>query len=114
MNRPQPPARVPTLTEVIALGAEDEAPAVDRAGASAEASATEADDVEPQDVDRLLAGLKPWLDAEWERRVRAALDPAWQSLHDALLLRLRAEFESLLEEALRRALPQARPPEGRG
>lgn len=106
MNRPQPPARVPTLTEVIALDEADEAPPADRTSASG----TPNDD--PKDIDQLWAGLKPWLDDEWEQRVQAALDPAWRSLHDALLSRLRAEFEPLLKEALRRALSQAGPTSG--
>ncbi len=101
MSRPQPPARVPTLTEVIALDEADATPPADRARAIGTPNS------DAKDIDVLWAELKPWLDGEWEQRVQAALDPAWQALHDALLSRLRAEFELLLKEALRRALSQA-------
>ncbi|MEO7852957.1 MAG: hypothetical protein ABIR94_11995 [Rubrivivax sp.] len=93
MNNKQPPARVPTLTEVIAT----EAAADLRPG----------NGVVPADrasVERVLAELRPWFEGELQQRLHAALDPALQVLHESLLKQLRAELEPLLHQALRRAL----------
>ncbi len=97
---------MPTLTEVIALDATADAPPAERIAVGTPQPA-DADAVE-----QAWAALKPWLDGELEQRVHAALDPAWQTLHDALLRRLRGEFEGLLREALQRTLTQSRPQPG--
>lgn len=93
MNSKQPPARVPTLTEVIALEAASDL----RPG----------NDAVPADrasFEHVLSELRPWFEAELQQRLQAALDPALQVLHKSLLKQLRAEFEPLLQEAVQRAL----------
>jgi len=94
----QPPARVPTLTEVVALEAAP--PAV--------APMPGSDDGGARDVaDRMLEELRPWLDSMFEQRLRQSLTPGVKALLQSVLKDLRAEFDPLLREALSRALAQA-------
>ena len=93
----QPPARVPTLTEVVALDAAmpgaPPVPGSDTGGA--------------QDLaERMAEDLRPWVDSMFEQRLREALASGVEALMPKLLAQLRGEFDALLREALTRALAQ--------
>jgi len=96
--RKQPPARVPTLTEVVALEAErpplQPPPEGDRGGVQ-------------DPADRIVQELRPWIDSMFEQRLRDALTPGFDALLQDLLKQLRGEFDPRLREALSRALAQA-------
>jgi ABC-type cobalt transport system substrate-binding protein len=93
----QPPARVPTLTEVVALDAAvvqaQAAPAIDPGGAEHLA-------------ERVAKELHPWVDPMFEQRLREALAPGVEALLQALVKQFRGEFDALLREAVGRALAQ--------
>jgi hypothetical protein len=96
----QPPARVPTLTEVVALDA-----------AVAQTHAPGAPEVDPGGAEhlaeRVAKELHPGVDAMFEQRLREALAPGVEALLQNLLKQFRGEFDSLLREAVSRALAQS-------
>lgn len=123
----QPPARVPTLTEVVALEtamppaqtavalpadavvapphdtpARAAMPGVESTVGSAAAGAGPdgAEDV----TQRVVEALRPWVDSIFEQRLREALTPGLDALLQELLKQLRGEFDPLLREAVSRAL----------
>ena len=95
----QPPARVPTLTEVVALDA-----------AMTQAHAPAAPEVDPGSAEhlaeRVAEQLPPSVDAMFEQRLREALAPGVEALLQKLLKQFRGEFDALLREAVNRALAQ--------
>jgi hypothetical protein len=93
----QPPARVPTLTEVVAL--EDTAQAGDPGSAQ---------DLAERTVDEAQRGI----DSMFEQRLREALAPGVEALLQKLSDQFHREFESLLHDAVARALAQvpSKPP----
>ena len=99
----QPPARVPTLTEVVAL---------DAAVAQTQAAPELDPDGAEHSAERLTKELHPWADSMFEQRLREALAPGVEALLQNLLKQLRGEFDSLLREAVSRALAQgpSKPP----
>jgi hypothetical protein len=95
----QPPARVPTLTEVVALDA-----------AVAPAHALAAPEIDPGGAEhlaeRVAKELHPRVDSMFEQRLREALAPGVEALLQALVKQFRGEFDALLREAVGRALAQ--------
>jgi hypothetical protein len=90
-----PPARVPTLPEVVAV---QTAPAAAADAAPAPASAGDAT------VERPLDELRPRIDALFDERLRVALAPAFERLTDHLLAEVKEQLQPLLREALERSL----------
>jgi hypothetical protein len=93
----QPPARVPTLTEVVAL---------DAAAAHPQAvPQTDPDGAETM-AQRVAKEVHPPVDSMFEQRLREALAPGVEALMQDLLDQFRGEFDVLLREAVGRALAQ--------
>jgi len=131
VSRPAPPARVPTLTEVVRLpdvsvapsvpastgnegmAGEGEAPRPAAAPAAAPVAAAplvERRAVPPisedQVVQRVLADLQRQIELMLEVRLREALAPALTRATDALLREARAELASTLRDVVARAVAQ--------
>ncbi|TMH10608.1 MAG: hypothetical protein E6H58_08235 [Betaproteobacteria bacterium] len=112
-DRPGPPKRVPTLTEVVEVGS-PEAPAGQPApvpAAATEAAAPAAQRAVPelneeQIAQRVLLGLQRQVDAIVEQRLRAAVTPALARLTDALVRELRTELASTMREVVVQAVAQ--------
>jgi hypothetical protein len=115
-ERPGPPRRVPTLTEIVEVGPQSvpETPAsstAEPAPAAAEpapsAAARSAPELsEEQIVQRILLGLQRQIDAIVEQRLRAAVTPALARLTDALVRELRTELASTMREVVVQAVAQ--------
>jgi hypothetical protein len=114
-TRPPPPARVPTLTEVVSL---PESPAAVAATSfartepaplqhlepAAPVSAHEADEEEL--IQRVLSDLQRQIDLMLEIRLREVLAPALTRATDALMREARTELASTLRDVVSRAVAQ--------
>lgn len=121
--RPLPPARVPTLTEVVSLP-DAAAPAASVAPAAASPSAfarTEPaalgaaepaappgarEPDEEEIVQRVLADLQRQIELMLEVKLREALAPALTRATDALMREARNELASTLRDVVARAVSQ--------
>ncbi len=114
--RPPPPARVPTLTEVVSL---PEAPAaVAPTASSAAFGRTEppplpaVEPATPRSLDedaivqRVLADLQRQVELMLEVKLREALAPALTRATDALMREARNELASTLRDVVARAVSQ--------
>lgn len=117
--RPPPPARVPTLTEVVSLPETPAAPAVVAPAVSSTAFArTEPAPlpaVEPvaarpleedEIVQRVLDDLQRQVELMLEVKLREALAPALTRATDALMREARNELASTLRDIVARAVSQ--------
>jgi len=84
-DKPTPPARVPTLTEVVG-----EAPAVD----------------ETRIVNQVLGELQQRIDLMFEYRVRETLAPVLARLSESILREARDELARTLRDVVSRAVSQ--------
>jgi hypothetical protein len=113
-GRQAPPARVPTLTEVVEL--REAAPAVPAADEAAAPAAVPAGFVErrvnwppmqeDQVVQRVLEDLQRQIDLMLETRMRETLTPVLTRATDALLRDMRHELASTLRDVVARAVAQ--------
>ena len=117
-GRTNPPARVPTLTEVVELPEAGAAPAAE-AGTPAPAI-PEPPSVPPflerranwppiqedQIVQRVLSDLQRQIDLMLETRMRETLTPALNRASDALVRDLRHELASTLRDVIAHAVAQ--------
>ncbi len=120
--RPLPPARVPTLTEVVKLP-EAPAPATAPAVSATSYARTEPAPLEPlapsspaapagqlpdeEDlVQRVLADVQRQIDLMLEIKLREALVPALTRATDALMREARTELASTLRDVVSRAVAQ--------
>ena len=120
MTPSQPPqggayGSVPTLTEVVDVGAPATAPEAPVPGpTAAELSAASRPVASPLDeaaiAERVLAEVQAQLDRMLEVRLREALAPALVRTADALVRDARREIVAVLREAVDRAIQDARGP----
>ena len=117
--RPLPPARVPTLTEVVNLP-EAPAPAVTPVASPPDHARTEPAPLEPlapaaattrlpdeeELVQRVLADVQRQIDLMLEIKLREALAPALTRATDALMREARTELASTLRDVVSRAVAQ--------
>lgn len=121
-QRPAPPTRVPTLTEVVQLS-EPTPPAVPVSPAATAASAPAAaagvapapfverrsdwpQIQEDQVVQRVLGDLQRQVDLMLETRIKETLSPALTRATDQLVRDLRNELASTLRDVVARAVAQ--------
>ncbi len=118
--RPLPPARVPTLTEVVKLP--EAMPAAVPAVSPTAHARTEPAPLEPLEpaapaaparlpdeeelVQRVLADLQRQIDLMLEIKLREALAPALTRATDALMREARTELASTLRDVVSRAVAQ--------
>jgi hypothetical protein len=115
-DRSNPPARVPTLTEVVAMPtagappvAAEPAPAIPEPPAVPpflERRANWPPIQEDQIVQRVLADLQRQIDLMLETRMRETLTPALNRAGDALVRDLRHELASTLRDVIAQAVAQ--------
>ncbi len=122
MSRLIPPERVPTLTEVIAPGANGRGlsmPSATPAGEPASAEPLQksidlptADSAEPVSADASLlaqsiaADLQAHIDRVLDARIHAALEPVLQQAISRVIEETRRELASTLRDGMARALAQ--------
>jgi hypothetical protein len=99
-----PPARVPTLTEVVHQPAIDAGPTAEAAAAQYAVTLSQAGEEEL--VRRVMADVQRQIDTVLEMRLREALAPALTRLTDALLRESRAELTGALRDIAARAVAQ--------
>ena len=120
-QRPAPPTRVPTLTEVVQMS-DPTTPAVPAAPAATAASASAAPVAAPapfverradwpqiqedQVVQRVLGDLQRQVDLMLETRIKETLSPALTRATDQLVRDLRNELASTLRDVVARAVAQ--------
>ncbi|MGD9831757.1 MAG: hypothetical protein AB7U92_03290 [Piscinibacter sp.] len=117
--RPPPPARVPTLTEVVSLpeapGAANVSPPAASPTAFARTEPAPLAAVEPvaprpldedEIVQRVLADLQRQVELMLEVKLREALAPALTRATDALMREARNELASTLRDVVARAVSQ--------
>jgi len=120
-QRPPPPMRVPTLTEVVRLPEAQPAPAAPGAvpspsayaptepaplhGAAAPVAAAPLPD-EEELTQRVLADLQRQIELMMEVKLREALAPALTRATDALMREARNELASTLRDVVARAVAQ--------
>ena len=120
-QRPAPPTRVPTLTEVVQLS-DPTTPAVPAPPAATAASAPAAAGTAPapfverradwpqiqedQVVQRVLGDLQRQVDLMLETRIKETLSPALTRATDQLVRDLRNELASTLRDVVARAVAQ--------
>jgi hypothetical protein len=105
-ERPGPPQRVPTLTEVVAL---PDAPAPDAALPEAPVAAVEfssALPAEEQITRQVLADLQRQIDLLLDYRLREMLAPLLARATDGLIRDARTELASTLRDVVARAVAQ--------
>ena len=119
----QPPARVPTLTEVVAWP--DTAPATDLAEPTSQHGSLEADVIErapatgdnassrpaprktdEQIIDRVMSDLQRQIDLMLDYRLREILTPILTRAADAVIRDARTELASTLRDVVARAVAQ--------
>ncbi len=119
--RPLPPARVPTLTEIVSLPEPAAPAAVAPPASSASFAPTEpaplhhlepaaplpAREVDEEElVQRVLADLQRQIDLMLEIKLREVLAPALTRATDALMREARNELASTLRDVVSRAVAQ--------
>ena len=97
--------RLPTLTEVVELGAEPDAVVLDEPPVAPVPTAPSAP---PPDrnalIEQVLAELVPRIDGLLEMRLREALAPALARAADGLIRDARTELSSTLQDLVREAV----------
>lgn len=105
-DRPPPPARVPTLTEVVNVAAPPGAAAVPVVPVQAPTPVHHEAIDEARLVAQVLSDLQPRIDLMFEYRVRETLAPVLATLTEAMVREVRDELARTLRDVVSRAVAQ--------
>lgn len=105
-DRPPPPARVPTLTEVVSVAVPPALAAVPPVAVQAPAPVPVDVIDEARLVAQVLSDLQPRIDLMFEYRVRETLAPVLATLTEAMVREVRDELARTLRDVVSRAVAQ--------